>query len=139
MSAYLLEVMTPERLFFRGEVVSLRINGTDGELAVLKGHTSMLAGIDVGDLYLRLPNDEQKMAVHAKGFLEVRPDRVLVFVQSCEWPEEIDVRRAERAKERAMEKLRQKQSLYEHRHTEISLARAMTRLRISSNPNRFNQ
>lgn len=130
MTAYFAEIMTPERLFFRGDVESLRINSVDGEIGVLKGHAPMVACIDVGELYLRLPDGTEKFASHSAGFMEVRPDRVLLFVQACEWPEEIDIRRAERARERSLERLRQKQSMYEHKQTQISLARAMTRLRI---------
>ena len=60
--------------------------------------------------------------------MEVRPDEVIVFTQACEWPEEVDEARALRAKERALEKLRQKQSIYESKHAKVSLARAMARL-----------
>ncbi len=130
MNSYLLEIMTPERLFFDGQVESLQINGSDGELSIWKGHATMLATMPVGGLTIHTAEGEVKDAFHSEGFVEVRPDRVLVFVQSCEWPEEINAARAREAMDRANEKLRQKQSILEHRHTEISLARAMARLRI---------
>ncbi len=139
MSTFTLEIMTPERYFFQGEAESLRVDCTDGQLAVLKGHCPMLAALPVGELSIRLPDEtEPKSAVHAEGFVEVRPDRVLVFVQSCEWPDEIDIKRAQEAADKANEKLRQQQSLNEHRHTQISLARAMARLRVTKS-NRFDQ
>ena len=130
MNRYKLEIMTPERLFFDGEVESLRINGSDGELSIWKGHTPMLATMPVGELRIRTAEGEEKDAFHSEGFVEVRPDRVLVFVQSCEWPDEIDAARAQAALDRANAKLLQRQSVMEHKHTEISLARAMARLRV---------
>lgn len=129
-SSYKLEIMTPERLFFDGEVESLHLEGSKGQMSVWKGHTPMLLTMSVGELLIHLPDGQEKLAVHSDGFVEVRPDRVLVFAQSCEWPEEIDAARAQAAYDKAHEKLRQQQSIVEHKGTEIALARAMTRLRL---------
>ena len=60
---------------------------------------------------------------------------MLVFTQDCEWPEEIDAVRAEEARERELEKLRQKQSLIEYHQTQIALNRAMARLRVKKTVN----
>lgn len=124
-----IEIMTPERLFLRHEVSALVCAGDRGEFTVLAGHAPMVAALTVGEMRIKL-HGEWRSVVCSEGFLEVRPDKVLVFAQSLEWPDEIDTRRAEEAKLRAEEKLRQKQSLYEHIHTEASLARAMVRLRV---------
>ena len=61
--------------------------------------------------------------------MEVLQDSVVVFVQACEWPEDIDMRRAEEAKHRAEERIRQRQSIWENKSSKIALARAMVRLR----------
>ena len=66
-----------------------------------------------------------------RGFVQIANNRVILLTESAEKPEEIDVRRAEEAKERALEQLRQKQSIQEYYHSSASLARAMARLKTS--------
>lgn len=127
---YRLEILTPERLFFEGQVTSLQITAKDGELSVWRGHAPMLATIPIGELTITELGKEPRKAVHSRGFLEVRPDEALLFVTACEWPEEVDAARAQAALDRAQEKLRQKQSIVEHRQTEIAITRAMARLRV---------
>jgi len=128
-SVFLLEVMTPERHFFHGEVEAVTVSATDGFLTVLKGHAPLICGLKVGTMQIKR-DGEWKTAFHSDGFMEVRPDCVMLFAQACEWPEEIDRKRAQEAKERIERHMREKQSIYEHRHCQISLARAMTRLRV---------
>ena len=64
------------------------------------------------------------------GSIEIVNNRVTLLVESVERPEEIDIARAQEAKERALEKIRQKQSIQEYYHTQASLSRAMARLRV---------
>ena len=68
------------------------------------------------------------------GFAQIINNRAMVIVDTCESPEEIDVRRAEEAKERAQEQLRQKQSIQEYYRSKASLARAMSRLKVAKRP-----
>ena len=70
------------------------------------------------------------MGVTGTGFAQIINNRAMVIVDTCESPEEIDVRRAEEAKERAQEQLRQKQSIQEYYRSKASLARAMSRLKV---------
>ena len=126
-----LSVMTPEREFFSGQVEALSVDGLDGQFSVLAGHAPMVAALEIGTL--RIKQDGQwREAVNSEGFMEVLNNRVVVFVQTCEWPEEIDLQRAQEAKRRAEELLRQKQSLLEYGGSKIALARAMARLSASS-------
>ena len=129
--SFRLEILTPERQFLNSEVQSLVVEACDGQLGVLSGHRPMVVPLSEGTLRLKL-NGETKEAFHSAGFMEVRPDEVLIFAQACEWPEEIDEKRAKEALEKAQEQLRQKQSLLEYRHSQMSIARAMQRLRLSS-------
>ncbi|MFA5676318.1 MAG: ATP synthase F1 subunit epsilon [Christensenellales bacterium] len=129
MSAkYTLEIITPERAFFKGEVTSAIIPTADGYLSVQKMHEPMVAAITVGDIKICV-NGEWKLCTTSEGFIEVRPDRSIIFSQAVEWPEEIDLRRAQEARERAEERLRQASSRREYMQNQISLARAMVRLR----------
>ena len=125
-----LEIITPTRQFLETSAEAITVTCNDGELSVLSGHAPLVVALDIGELRIK-ENGNWRSAFHSEGFMEVRPDEVLVFSQACEWPEEIDVARAERALERSTEKLRQQQSIFENRHTKISLTRAMVRLKVS--------
>ena len=69
--------------------------------------------------------------------MEVRENSVLVFAQACEWPQEIDARRAQAAERRSAERLRQKRSMSEYKQSKIALARAMARLRVSQTQSKY--
>lgn len=123
-----LSIMTPERQFFSGQVEALTITGIDGQMTVLAGHAPMVASLAVGEISIK-QDGVWREAVNSEGFMEVLQDSVVVFVQACEWPEDIDMRRAEEAKHRAEERIRQRQSIWENKSSKIALARAMVRLR----------
>ncbi len=126
---YTLEIITPERIFFRGEVQSVIIPTSDGYMSIQKMHEPMVASIVVGDMKLQV-DGEWLQCTTTDGFVEVRPDETIIFSQAVEWPEEIDLRRAQEARERAEEQLRQKKSHQEYMQNQIALARAMVRLRV---------
>jgi len=83
--------------------------------------------VSIGNIGIKR-DDKWESSVNSEGFMEVRRDGVMIFVQSCEHPEEIDARRAEDARKRALEHMRQKQSMTEYKQSKIALARAMARL-----------
>jgi F-type H+-transporting ATPase subunit epsilon len=128
------EVITPVRQFYQTEAEAVTVVCPDGEITVLADHAPMVAALCVSELKIK-ESGVWRSAFQSEGFIVVRPDEVIIFAQTCEWPEEIDVARAEEAMKRAQEKLRQKQSIFETRHTGISLTRAITRLKISKNHN----
>ena len=131
MNTFMLEVITPEKQFLKQEVEALSCRTSEGDLGILRGHQPMAAVIDIGELRFKI-NGEWKIAFNSEGFLEVRPDEVLIFVQSCEWQEDIDVARAEAARKRAEDKLQHIGSITEQKINQISLVRAMTRLKVSN-------
>ena len=99
-----LEIVTPERLVFRGAVEEVTIPGTEGEFGVLRGHASLLSSIDIGELrFLR----EQKRTRYAvsTGYAEVTATKVTVLVETAERSDQIDLERARQARDRAEEKL----------------------------------
>lgn len=126
---YTLEVITPERIFFRGEVESVIIPTPDGYMSIQKMHEPMVAAIKIGDMKINV-DGEWKQCITSNGFVEVRPDETIIFSQAVEWPNEIDIRRAQEARERAEERMRQKQSHQEYMQNQVALARAMVRLRV---------
>lgn len=99
-----LDIVTPERLLVRETVDEVVLPGTEGEIGVLPGHTPLLTTLKVGALWYRKGDQKHFLAV-ALGFAEVLPDRVTVLAQIAEKAEEIDVSRAESARQRAEQRL----------------------------------
>jgi len=122
-----LKIMTPEREFFNGDVEAVTANAPDGSVMILADHAPFIMPVDIGNIKIKKDGDWDT-SVNSEGFLEVRHDGVIIFVQACEHPDEIDARRAEEARLRAQEHLRQKQSMTEYKQSKIALARAMARL-----------
>ena len=125
-----LEIIATDRIFFSGEVEHLVITAIDGLLGIMAGHEPLVTSLPTGELKY-LVNGEWKYAAISEGFIQVMPDSSIILADTCELPEEIDIKRAQEAKERAEERLRQKQSIKEYYETQASLNRAMNRLKIS--------
>lgn len=128
MPKFKLEMFTPKKQFFSGEVDSVTCNALDGELCVLHGHQPMIVALPPGEIKIR-QGDEFKKAFVGDGFMEVRPNDVLVFTHLLEWPEDVDEVKAQLLLEQEKEQLRNAESFSEHRRTEIELQRMMTTLR----------
>ena len=122
-----LKILTPEREFFDGDVEAVTADAPDGSVMVLADHAPFIMPVSIGNIGIKR-DDKWESSVNSEGFMEVRRDGVMIFVQSCEHPEEIDARRAEDARKRALEHMRQKQSMTEYKQSKIALARAMARL-----------
>ena len=130
-SPYLLEIITPEKTFFQGDVTSLVIETDSGKIGILKGHVPMVAVLKAGEIWFNTESG-WKNAVCSQGFIEVKGEAAMIFAQSAEWPEDIDVKRAEEARIRAEEKLRMTQNIQEFTAAKASLARALIRLKKGS-------
>ena len=89
MAEFDLNVMTPEHEFYSGKAEALTVNTTDGSVTILANHMPMVTDIEVGEMSMKR-DGEWKTAVTARGFMEVSPTGVDVFVMSCEYPENID-------------------------------------------------
>lgn len=131
-NSFKLEILTPKKLFFSSEnVEALTFTSTDGERTVLAGHAPMISTLGIGEMKIK-QDGEWKTAFQSEGFVEVRSDEVLVFSQLCEWDNEIDVVHVEKIKAAIEEEQRSQQSIMEQKHTAISLARTMTRLKVAN-------
>ncbi len=126
---YMLEIITPERIFFKGDVESVIIPTSDGYMSIQRMHEPMVIVLSIGVMKLNI-DGVWKECTTSSGFVEIRPDETIIFSQAVEWPEEIDLRRAQEAKELAEERMRQQQSYQEYMQNQIALARAMVRLRV---------
>jgi len=130
MATIQLQVVTPERVVLEEDADIVIARGAEGDLGILHGHEPLVTPLDAGELMYRADGQEHHLAV-AGGFLEVRPDRVVVLADLAERSEEIDRAAAEEARVRA------EAALQEHRGTALeaeaaaSLQRALLRLRVS--------
>ena len=126
-----LDIIASDRHFYNGEAEMIVLPGIHGEYGIMSGHEAMVTAIVTGEIDITADGEVKTVAV-SEGFAEIKPESVVIIVDSAEWPEEIDIKRAERAKERAEEKMRQKQSQLEYYHSKAALARAMNRLKVTS-------
>lgn len=131
MNTFYLKVIASDRIFFEGRCKKLTIPAPDGEKGVLANHENMVIALVTGDLRVQTEDEAWHDAVIGAGFAEIVNNRVVLIVDTAERPEEIDTRRAQEAKERAEEQLRQQQSIQAHYMSQASLARAMTRLKYA--------
>jgi len=127
-----LELATPSRLAVSEQVDEVVVPGSEGYFGVLPGHAAFLATVGIGELTYRIGRDERHVAVSG-GFCEVRNDKVIVLADSAELPEDIDRARAERARERAEQRLSgRSQDEVDYTRAAAALARAVTRLQVAS-------
>ncbi len=129
-----LEVATPTRLVVAEVVDEVVAPGIEGYFGVLPGHAPFLTTLGIGELMYRRGRDEFHLAV-AGGFAEVRNDKVIVLADTAERPTEIDRERAERARQRAEQRLAGRaQEEIDYARAACALARALTRLQVSGRP-----
>lgn len=123
-----LKIYATDKVVYDGDCESIVLPATDGEYALLANHEDLLIALVLGETRF-VVNGETNVFFTGLGFAYVQNNSVVVFVDTAERPEEIDIRRAEEAKERAEEKLRQEMSRQEYYHSKASLARAMSRMK----------
>lgn len=125
-----LEIIATDRIFYQGECEHLVITAIDGLVGIMAGHEPVVTTLPTGELKYMVDGKWHYGAISG-GFIQVMPDQAIILADNCELPEEIDIKRAEEARQRAEEKLRQKQSIKEYYQTQAALNRAMNRLKIS--------
>ena len=122
-NTFYLEIITPDRQFYTGPADSLVMPALDGEYGVQPGHEPVVTALRPGTVRFHAEGVRHEVVV-SDGFAEIMPDYVILLVSSAERPEEID-------RERAEERLRQKQSIREYHLSKAALARAMARLKAT--------
>lgn len=124
-----LKIITPDRIFYEGEVSMVEMNTTDGEIGVYSQHVPTTFILVPGVLTIHEDGEDKYAALHA-GFAEVLHEQVTVLAEVAEWPDEIDVERAERAKARAEERIRSYVDGINQMRAEAALRRALTRIEV---------
>ena len=126
------EIRTPEQLIYEGDVTSIRAPGVVGNFEVLTGHLPFLTALDIGEIRIRESEAPQLMAISG-GVFEVLRTGVTALVETAEWASEIDVERAENARDRAQSRLTANAPDLNRPQAEAALARAQNRLKVASN------
>ena len=124
-----LEIITPDRVFYKEEASMVEFNTIEGEIGVLKKHVPTTVIISPGILTITEAEGTKEAALHA-GFAEILQDEVVILAEIIEWPVEIDAERAKRAKERAEERLRTKTPETDILRAQTALQRALARISV---------
>ena len=122
-----LNIVTPNRNFYNGDVNMIIVKTVDGEIGILPNHLPLVSILDIGMIDIK--NDsEEKSATINMGFIQVVDNEVSIFTDSAEWPDEIDIDRAREAKERAERRLKEKADELDIDRAELALRRAINRI-----------
>jgi F-type H+-transporting ATPase subunit epsilon len=125
-----LEIVTPEKLVVKEVAEEVQIPGRTGYLGILPGHAPLITELAVGVITYRARGESKTLSV-AWGFAEVLQDKVTILAETAEHPEEIDVARAQKAKERAEQRLKSNDPEVDYDRAEDALQRADTRLKVA--------
>jgi F-type H+-transporting ATPase subunit epsilon len=129
-NTFQLEIVTPSRLLVKDAAEEAQIPGLSGYLGILPGHAPLITELAVGVITYKASGATHTLSV-AWGFMEVLPDKVTILAETAERPQEIDVERAQKAKERAEQRLKSSDPQTDYTRAEDALQRAETRLNVA--------
>ncbi|MFC2071900.1 F0F1 ATP synthase subunit epsilon [Chloroflexota bacterium] len=130
MATTRLDIVTAERAVYSEEVDVVIAPGVEGQLGILPHHAPLMTILEPGELLVRKGGEELSMVISG-GFLEVRPDRIIVLADAAERDEEIDLARAEEAKRRAQERIIHPTPEVDVTRAEVALRRSLARLKVA--------
>jgi F-type H+-transporting ATPase subunit epsilon len=125
------EILTLQQLFLQEQVRFVIAPGQEGVFEVLPNHAEFVFALKPGPMRIRTPEGKDEHVAVGTGFLVVQKERTTVLTRSAERPEDIDVERARRAKERAEQRLQEKASDANQARAQAALQRALARLRVA--------
>lgn len=128
-----LEIRTPEKMIYEGDVTSVHAPGVEGNFQILYGHIPFLTALDVGEIRILESSDTPRSMATSGGVFEVLRTGVTALVETAEWASDIDVSRAESALERAKEQLAVDAPDLNRPQVEAALARAQNRIKVAGN------
>ena len=127
-----LRIIAPDRVFYEGEASFLELVTSEGEVGIYKNHIPMTMVLVPGIARITESGEVKVAALHS-GFVQILQDEVTVLAEIAEWPDEIDVNRAEEAKERAEVRIRENAPGTDMKRAELSLKRAVARIQAVKN------
>lgn len=127
-----LQIISPNRIFYDGQVSMVEMNTGEGQIGVYARHLPITTTLEPGIVRIHEADSVREAAVHA-GFAVILQDKVTLMAEVAEWPEEIDVNRAEEAKIRAERRLSMNEPNLDVARAELALRRSLTRIELSKN------
>ncbi|MBM7622901.1 F0F1 ATP synthase subunit epsilon [Sporohalobacter salinus] len=125
------DILTAERTVYSEEVEMVIVPAIDGDLGVLPNHAPLVTGLDIGKIRIKKDGEEIKLATSG-GFMEVKPDQVNILADTAEFPDEIDIKRAKDAKNRAENRLQKNKDRINDTRAEVALQRAINRIDVAN-------
>ena len=132
MSAFPLQIITPEKIFFEGEVQRLIVRTTEGDVGILAKHEKYVAALPSGPVKITMADGTERIAALSGGAVKVSTERTAILANAVEWAEDIDVDWAKRSEEDARRRVENSQNQQDLQFAEMKLQRALNRLRVSS-------
>ncbi len=129
-----LEIRTPEKLIYEGDVVSVNAPGVEGNFQILAGHIPFLTALAVGEIRVNESSDSPRSIATSGGVFEVLRTGVTALIETAEWASDIDVERAESTLERAKQQLSADTPDLNQPQVEAALTRAQNRIKVASRP-----
>ncbi len=129
MSTIKLDIVTAEQAVYSDEVDVVVAPGIEGQLGILPHHAPLMTMLKPGELLVRKDGEEFSLVITG-GFLEVRPDRVIILADAAERVEESDMARAEEARRRAQERLKERPTEVDAARAQAALLRALARIEV---------
>lgn len=131
LKKFQLEVISPERVFYTGEVEMVELTTTEGDIGIYADHIPLTTIVAPGIMTITEEGDQLKEAAVLEGFMEITQEKVTILAQSCEWPDEIDLNRAYEAKKRAERRIKDSDHNINLPRAELALRKSLTRIRLA--------
>jgi F-type H+-transporting ATPase subunit epsilon len=125
------EIITPKRVVFKGEVTSFTAPGFEGGFQVLHSHAPLLASVKIGKVKISVAGENEFHYAISGGFVEVRENNVVLLAETAERTDEIDVERVKAARDRALKRLAEKYPNTDIERAKLALFRALNRLTVA--------
>lgn len=131
LKKFKLEVISPERVFYTGDVEMVELTTTEGDIGIYADHIPLTTIVAPGIMTITESGEQTKEASLLEGFMEITQDKVTILAQSCEWPEEIDANRAREARDRAERRLNSNDTDVNMSRAELALRKSLIRIELS--------
>lgn len=125
-----LDVITPDKKAFSGEVKFVVVRTELGELGILPRYADLVAALEIAPLRIDLPDGTRQFMANFGGFMEIKNNVITIVTPNCELPDEIDEDRAKRAKARAEERLKSRNADIDFHRAELALQRSLLRIDV---------
>lgn len=132
MSTFSLQIITPEKIFFEGDVQRVIIRTTEGDVGILAKHEKYVAALPSGPVKITMEDGKERLAALSGGAIKVSPSQTAILANAVEWAEDIDVDWAKRSEQDALRRKENSKDQQELEYAEMKLKRALNRLRVSS-------